>query len=491
MNPLSKSKLSLPSLPHKSQNSFVTLQGKSSTSIVSFTEKIRIRNYVSLYSSKKVLVHKDPANGKNPDFQVEEAGNKSVQKKNSLKFPIGTQDDTSFSSLSLQRKCSDLTYEIQKALSDKLELIRDIATYEYSFSKTCRVEAAVTQLHDWAKKLPDKGPDSEIAEITDKVQSSFSELLWPKTSQIAYVPETEDFGIKQETYSKTKLLLFRGSFVISDVPCILKISGTKWLEEVEIILHTLTGLTFTYFLKFNSSTIYQSQEELFEVLNSNYISKLYLIISHNNELELMFDDSHSEKFKVINYFIRGFGKCSLMLTVDVGQLNIQVLEQKEVLEVPKEILALETLKNLNIKEVKRIVNTHIYYDNRTKGFYWQDELDLATIFHKKENKSKMMNDEFLKETLSMKNFKIIYSFFVLVGEIEFKVDMLVFKEQVKCKISTDVESIEIPQESRNFKALSEMQSIDILTNPSTLQKSLEIQVLIKKQFPRLPYGKSK
>ena len=200
---------------------------------------------------------------------------------------------------------------------------------------------------------------------------------------------------------------------------------------------------------------------------------------------------HSQTFKVIIYYIRGYGKCSLLLIVKSQQLHIQVIEQKEILEVPKEILLAASVKDLNLRLVKKIVTAHIYYDKYTKGFYWQDESDPSILFSSKDSHSKLLDEHYLKHALRMKRFKVLYSFTVVVQDVEFRVEMQGLKNQVRCKISSERECVEIPQESKYIKILTEMQCIDILTNPITLQTSLEIQILIKRQFPRMFSSKSK
>ena len=118
---------------------------------------------------------------------------------------------------------------------------------------------------------------------------------------------------------------------------------------MEISIITTSNLSFDYILKCNSSYIYHNKQELHKILHETFLPRFYFMISNHNQLKLMYDAFHSKSFKVIIYYIRGYGKCSLLLMVEKNMLHIQVIEQKEILEVPANILYITSINDLNLK----------------------------------------------------------------------------------------------------------------------------------------------
>lgn len=384
----------------------------------------------------------------------------------------------------LQRKCTDLIYDIQKAKSDKLELARDIATYDYEFSKSLKVLDSLSKINLLSKSIPDTS--LEINELDNQISSSFTNYLQISDSHHTMQLEPETFELKHPAYSKVKSTLLTCSIKISDIPCIAHIHGTKWLEELEITISTLCTKTFKKSLKHTILSLYSTKQELRKIVTSEILSKFYFLYNHSRtSYLLMHNADHGSKFKTFFSLIRGYGKCSLSLSVNNSRLTIQVIEKNEILEVPIEILKVNKLEEINMKTVKTLVQSFIYYDKYSKGFYWQSEIDPESVFSTKESTSNFLKDDYLKEVLSMKNFKISSSFQVSLSDLDFFVELYSYKHQHKLIIFYGRESVEIPQESKHFKLLIDLQWFNIQSCPTTLKKSLEIQLLIKKQFPKL------
>lgn len=486
INPIS-SKKSLPNISNQPiKPRFLSSSQTTKHTITVLAEKTRVRNYISLYSSTASKEFLRPA--EKSEHEDDTAQFKTISKKNTgiknisdtSAKPIKTSDGLQV----LQRKCSELLYDIQKAMSDKLELTRDIATYEHEFKKNKREPEALTRISELTKSIPDI--DLEISEIDELLLSSFTKFLEITDSQHTYQPEPEIFELKHPAYSKVKSTLLNCSIKISDIPCIAHIYGTKWLEELEITITTISNKTFKKSLKHTILSLYSTKQELFKLVSTEILTKFYFVYNHShNNLLLMHSPDHGSKFRVFSSYIRGYGKCSLSLSVNSNRLNIQVIEQKEVLEVPEEILKISKLEEVNMKAVKSIVHDFIYFDKYSKGFYWQNEKLPENVFSAKEANSNFLKEDYLKEILSMKSFKVISSFLVNIIELEFLVELHIFKQQFKIIIFYGRESIEIPQESKHFKFLIDLQWVNILLSPITLKNSLEIKMLIKKQFPRL------
>lgn len=482
------SKLNLPSLVNQPiKPKILTNSHTSKASIAILAEKTRVRNYFSLYSSTatKDLVktaeksdHEDEGTGQIKHLVKMNSGLKNISE-------IVAKPTKNIDCLqALQRKCTDLIYEIQKAKSDKLELERDMATYEYEFSKSIKIFESLSKINELSKSIPDTS--LEINDLDDQLSSSFTNYLRIADSPHTLQIDSEVFELKHPAYSKAKSTLLTCSIKISDIPCIAHIHGTKWLEELEITISTLCNKTFKKSLKHTILSLYSTKQELQNIVTSEILSKFYFLYNHSkSSYLLMHNPDHGSKFKTFFSLIRGYGVCSLSLSVNNSRLNIQVIEKNEILEVPIEILKVNKLEEINMKTVKHLVQNFIYYDKYNKGFYWQNEIDPESVFSTKEANSNFLKDDYLKEVLSMKNFKINCNFQVYLMDMEFLVELYTYKQQHKLIIFYGRESVEIPQESKHFKFLIDLQWFNILACPTTLKRSLEIQMLIKKQFPKL------
>ena len=481
----SSSKLSLPTLQNQPIKAKVLPNHSiSKPSIGTLTEKARIRNYISLYSSTIIKPFSKQAD--RTDADIEETSNigKSFSKMNSkIKSGLESVIKPGDCIATLTRKSSELLYEIKKAMSDKLELMRDVSTYEFEYTQGSFVIEKLSEIRDLALGIIEF--ESESDNLESMFRDGFRDLAKLDDRKGKFVAQSECFELKYPAYSKVKSTLLNCAVRISEISCIAHVYGTKWLEEIEVSILTMSNLSFKKSIKHSILSLYSTQQELTNILQSEVLSKFYFIYySSHKTFILMHHPDHGEKFKVIFYSIRGFGNCSLSLSIFQSKLNIEVIQQKEILEVPLEILCSSSLENLDISLVKKIVRNHIYYDNCTRGFYWQDLQEPENVFSFKESSSNLLKDEYLKELLSMKSFKIIHSFSLQINEHEFTIELHSYKSQVKFLIFSDHESIEVPSESRNFRYLVDLQSFSIKSCPHTLKSSLELKLLIKKLFPR-------
>lgn len=484
-----KPQVSLPLLPHRLKQKAPKLStGLNST--LNQGEKQLKKNYLSLYSSSKSNPKtRNPREPKDQDLKTEDLGNSKIIIKNfktinlANNLPGTIHNEVLESNHNLRKKEAKLLYEIQKARSDKLEIMRDLATYDYNFDRKYNLKPVLYRIKEITEVINDVQYHSTFCPVVDPADLGCYKALGAS-------PETEDFSIKYQAPHKTKETLMQGSFIISNIPCIVNICGTKWLENLEIRLITTSRQVFQYSLNFKTFTIYKDKKNLTEILNS-MLSKFYFEIADKGRLSLIYNTLHFEKFIVAILAVRGYGKCSVMFTVDNSRLNIHVLEQKEVLEVPMDVANVKSLKEITVSKLKKIVIDCVYYDKYTKEFYWQEEKNLNTIYYSRESCSKYLNEEYLREALNNKSFKVIYKFDLVLGSHVFFIEMHAFKDQIYLQARCESEIIEIPQESKYFKFLSDLQVINLFSSPSTLGKSLEIQVIVKKQFPRLFISKLK
>jgi hypothetical protein len=479
----STSKLSLPTLPTQPIKArALPSHSISKPSISTLTEKARIRNYISLYSSTTLKPFSKQADRSDQDLEEVSTQGKSLIKLNS-KIKNISEVSSKPADATLQRKSNDLLYEIQKAKSDKLELMRDVSTYEYEFSGQPFVLEKLSEIKDLAFEIPDIDLNSQSLDLL--FEKALKDCLDLSEVRGKFSPEGESFDVKRSAYSKAKTTLLKCSVRISEIPCVAHVFGTKWLEELEVSILAQSSFAFKKSIKHSILSLYTTQKELSDILINEVLSRFYFKFYNSEKtFELIYDPEHGESFKVIFFFIRGFGKCFLSLSVIHGKLYIEVIEQKEILEVPVEVLQVKNLKTLKLSVVKQIVKDFIYFDKYTRSFYWQDGKELENVFSFKESSSNLLKEDYLKELLTMKSFKIIQSFTVEVNETQFTIELHIYKQQLKLVFFYLNEAVEIPQESRHFKFLNDLQWFELKSSPKTFSRSLELKQLIFKLFSK-------
>ena len=204
-----------------------TKPNQSSMSVKNISDKVRIRNYITLYKSS------NPEKPKQLD-QIDSDPLK-IQKKRitkSIQLNVSESKDSitesSINKSFLERKYADLVYEIQKATSDKLELIRDIATYEYNFNSQFHLKNIFERLAEFGRLMPKSCKVKDLDVMIKRIENQYQSLLVSENLDFQQeFCESEDFLIKKRVHFKIKEAFLHKSIVISDVHGIITIHGTK------------------------------------------------------------------------------------------------------------------------------------------------------------------------------------------------------------------------------------------------------------------------
>ncbi|CAG9320548.1 unnamed protein product [Blepharisma stoltei] len=474
--------------------------------------QVRIKKYMKLYG-KSLTLKPTTSQGKSTGRFCSNLSNQieTEPKPTSLSHNIGfakpiSHPFTRYSQLvsekektvnieRLKKKIDKLLYAIQKASSDKIELTRDLASYESEFSKEKQLSVELARLRVSAMDLPDityltNGNLNENKTV-EKINNGLL-LLGSPDLNYSNATAKNDSEIDWEKYSTRKVLkinkldtVFQGVVQISSVNCIISIRSDQWLEVLDLTVQAFEGEQFHLNLKLSISNTYQEPDQVRSTVRNNIAPYLFFM-KEQNCLNLFYDSRHSVSFFSIITKIRGYGLCSIQLTeIEEDHVHIQVDFHEEALEVLKEEITYESsIFYESISKLTRIIEQHLCYIKKSKSLYWQQDYYPGFIFSMKEDSSKFMDDEYLAEVMEMVSFVKLYSFFVVIKKVRFDIEVMGWKNYFMIKIKNEGDFIEISSDSKNYRYLRDLQSFYLEKGLNTLKTSLEFEALVRRVFPR-------
>lgn len=200
----------------------------------------------------------------------------------------------------------------------------------------------------------------------------------------------------------------------------------------------------------------------------------------------MYDSRHSISFYSIVLKIRGYGLCSVQLSESGDDhIHLQADFDEDALEVLREEFTYEGSIFLEpISRLKRVISQHLCYIKKSRSLYWQQDYFPNFIFSLKEDNSKFLNEDYLTEILDIDNFVKLYMFSVDVKSKRFDIDVCANKSHIMLRVKSERDIVEIAEDSKYFRLLTDLQILNIEKGPITVKKSLELEIFILKLFPR-------
>jgi hypothetical protein len=274
---------------------------------------IRTKNYIRVYSAQK----SKPRDQSSKDFKGSEL-NCSHRKKNSDNVSGVSFNNPSI--YSLEQTAKSLLYDIQKAASDKYEIMRDTSTFDYNFSNEKGLLSTFKQLHEISKPLPDSS--NLIRDIIMQESSFYNSLLKGitnisslKTNLLKdYYDEIEYFGIKKKNSAQKLNTVYKGNFIISGVRSIVSLTSDKWLENLHFSTCTLDGFKCNLKTTQNTSTSYYTSSEITNIVKKKLLPCLSYGIK-NDEIFLIFDPYQNKNYYNMLSKIRGYKTCIVRVTI--------------------------------------------------------------------------------------------------------------------------------------------------------------------------------
>ena len=435
---------------------------------------IRVQKYTRVYSARRSATREIPK--------------KSVKhsEAESLNIPLKSSIDMSRISFhsepvqNLQKAAKGLLYDVQKAESDRLELIRDLSTYEHNLSKAVNLIEKLEVFVRLSEPLPDMVDMIELNTEEENFCFNRIEEGLVKVSLLEQSPDRliesdrEEFSIRRPSLAHALSTVFKGAALISGVYLMVSLVSDPWLENLFFRVADLGGKAHSLKLKQKISNNLQTREQCRQVVKQKLLPFLSLQIE-NSESSLVFDKKQSVEHYCMAVDVKGFRVCNVVASVKSDTqtlLEVPELEQSIFIE-----FKLNLKDQLNLKKIVKLVIQKLFYDNKKNLFFWGST---ANFFAIKERNSKFLNEEFIKSaTQDMGNFTQTYTFELSNGKVSCFTD----REKVLVQILKNKVSEEFNQESKNFGFLESLQCINVRSAPVTFSKSLELEYLLSKLFP--------
>ncbi|CAG9310604.1 unnamed protein product [Blepharisma stoltei] len=384
-----------------------------------------------------------------------------------------------------------LLYDFHKLMSDKSELIRDLATYENNFAKENELFVMLERLRLNAVSLPEQEKltqeqfmDNKVLEKLNKGLSSIVSLERENLKTDETSVENEEFYVRKSLQFQKLDIVYQGIFIISSVSTLINIRSDKWLEHLEISAHPINGPALQLNLRLSISNTYQNQKQIFRIITKKILPHLYYKYI-DNSMCIFYDERHGSTFYSIICKIKGLGQCSVEITENENEVRIEPSIIDHALEVPRSVITHEpTVFKVKPSHIAYLISKYMCYVHLNRSLFWIEGDNQDFIYLEKESQSKLMNDEYLKEMLDNTNFITLYKIeFCKDGKV-FKLSVIGTNHIVKLKAEWGSESVDIPKDSKYFNYLVQLQSFNIRKGFSTVKNSLELEYFFMKVFPR-------
>jgi hypothetical protein len=470
----------------------------------------RVNNYVSLYknetSSRQAKrpqsrdTRRDENNTSN-DNSMSQGIRLSESRKSMLKntLIIATKLNSQKTAAKLDRTNAQIkavSYEIQKARSDRLELRRDLATYEYNFGSSIDLKPRLVSLKQESLNLPDVSDivtkvDNEEKEMIKILKQSVMEMqdIEVKYTQLENqvanpVPITESYSLRNTKDVEELFNIYQGVDNISSQRCIVKIRGDLWLEKVEIAVETLQKQQFFLSLRLNITNSYVEPKDVKKIIKQRLIPRLYISANTKN-FTLQYDPEHGKKYLCILVNIKNWKLTSIYLSQKdnfiILSANNEVfnfkLDQGELDGIP---LTFQSMKKLS-----KLIENKLCYIPEPNVFTWNSENYSNFPFRLKEEKSKLLDNKYLQEVFQLSQYVLASKLKLRLMESKFVIKVYKSKNRFKIFISAAEEVMEINSGTRIYNLLVDLQFKDISKASVTLLKSLELKLVLRKSFPNL------
>lgn len=470
----------------------------------------RVNNYVSLYRNETSSRQpkrpqsrdtKRDENNTSHDNSMAQGIRISESRKSMLKktLIIATKLNHVKTAAKLDRTNAQIkavSYEIQKARSDRLELRRDLATYEYNFGSSIDLKSRLIGMKQESLNLPDVSDiiarvDSDEKEMIKFLKESVMRMqdIEDKYTQLENqvmnpVPITESYSLRNTKDVEELFNIYAGVDNISSQRCLVKIRGDRWLEKVEITVETLQKQQFFLSLRLNITNSYVEPKDVKKIIKQRLIPKLYISANTKN-FTLQFDPEHGKKYLCILVNIKNWKLTSIYLSQKDNFIILSAANEVFSLKLDQAELDGIPLNFQSIKKLSKLIENKLCYIPEPNVFTWNSENESNFPFRLKEEKSKLLDNKYLQEVFQLSQYVLASKMKLRLTESKFVIKVYKSKNRFKIFISAGKEVMEINSGTRIYNLLVDLQFRDISKASITLLNSLELKLVLRKSFPNL------
>lgn len=395
-----------------------------------------------------------------------------------------------------RQKLFHIMNEIKKIKSDKIELTRDLATYEASYSIHTELTTKLHQFKGFARSLPDiyanlslmASKETEIlAQINSELQTIHNlEIEFMNSKECKEDIHLEKYRVKLHSDVHKIKTVFTGVRKISGKRCIVSICADSLFRKIEVNITTEEGKSFKkYTIPARSSIINQiKQNKLTDSeIASRILNHMYLLY-YENRLNLNYDEDCSVSFFTVCMYIKGLNhEISLILKQEDDIILIILTEPY----VEKRVPCVEILKNQNLS-IDRLDQVQKVLKSRLKCFQEVGVYSLDWLTHEnnsfkeKDSISRLLDVEYINTQIAEETFLIYRVFKKELYNKKLSIKLLRCKEILKFRLKYKQRVIYLEQDTKEFKFLSALQGASLMDSPLTYVKSIEFDKTILKLF---------
>ena len=385
-----------------------------------------------------------------------------------------------------------LAQTVQKAVSDKLELKRDLATYEVLFCRGSKADGSIRELKQRAESFPvsdetqteiigwEKFAMEHISEGFQRVEKVETRPEVPSNLDLF---EKSDFDLRLPSDISRYRQLYRGVCIISSLHSLVTVKSNGLFRQLLISSATLQG--FVHHLTVRQDMMERenlmTKRQIHTAVKADILPHLYFQMESGGT-HLMFDPACSVSFLSLMIVVKGREApihTSAELSEDQDSVHVSSL-LGEVTIPRRELTNRQSIFQANQQQLATKLQQGLYYVDRT--LVWQAEGRVNLLFHLKEANSLLFNEEYVNERLQTVTFTLLFSEKYQLDSFSYKIELLSHKDTLKFRIVGADRTVEIAHNSVQMAFLTSMQGLDCRLAKATLLRSLELKTVVKQAF---------
>lgn len=445
----------------------------------------RIKDYLKAYSYTNILVSRPdtshPAKTARDDIIVRPF---TIRNQFSSKLDKQKQSEDS-------KRKAELVYEISVAKSDKLEIVRDLSTYEYELSCKINIPEKLEIMAQSLASIPSSFDNvysfaSETDKISNLIKDGLNHLHGFRKQSFSSNLSSEYYKIREHNTLRRMQLLYKSIKKVSGVRVLISIKGDVFFENFLVSLATTDNeIVVNVPIKLDIlavDTLNQSVE-MTSAIEQKILPHLYLVYK-NRKLQVKFDENFpNEKISVI-FYMKNWGKTSALLSQIDESIMLYITDPEYEKKINRsQVLNFDqVLSTVPLKSLSDKLSRHLKYIISDDKYDIEWIESSSEVFNRKEQTSKLMNEEYIKESLGTQAFTRVWEQELRINNSMCFIQCFSYHSLRKILIGVGGKSLEIKPESQTYRFIVGLQSIDIAKNPVTLCNSLELKKLIKSYF---------
>lgn len=385
----------------------------------------------------------------------------------------------------LRIKADKIRHDICLSKSDKLDLMRDLASYEYYMGKNIEIAHSLAKIHSVSHSVPNINEEltqisQEVSNIRQVLRKGLGKMhdleqeYAERMKQVSSEYENEIVEVRSYTKANTFSHLFTCMRRLSGIYSIIKIYGDQPLENFHLDVQLASGHAFSTQIKIDLMGPDLNSSSIVSKIKEKLLPKLFLTLTQD-QLMLHWDQSYGQDFITMIIELKGSPIYVNMLVIRLEEdsVHLSISSPISSLRIPRDYIR-EFGKNFELpcNTLIKILTAHLRYNIYEHSLEWLS--DSSQIFTSREKNSPLMDAEFIINSCGISLFQPVYSEIIQISTEEVQVEILSFKEMYKLRITYNDSVFELSYDSPNFKILEELQFRDIRKSPVTFFRSIEL-----------------